>query len=58
MFVKFGDKTKALNVKKGKRSGDPDASTVYTDDEEDRRSKALKKSLDKEDNEEREDSQP
>lgn len=46
MFVKFGDKTKTLNVKKGKRDGDKDSSTVYTEDESDRRAEALRKSLD------------
>lgn len=45
MFVKFGDKTKKLNVKKGKRDGDQDTSTLYTEDEDDRRAEALRKSL-------------
>ena len=55
MFVKFGDKTKALNVKKGKRDGDRDTSTVYTEDEHDRRAEALKKSLDDQKNEKKAD---
>ncbi len=46
MFVKFGDKTKKLNVKKGKRNGDQDTSNLYTEDEGDRRAEALRKSLD------------
>ena len=48
MFVKFGDKTKPLNVKSGKRDDDSDPNSVYTEDEDDRRADALKKSLAKE----------
>ncbi len=47
MFVKFGDKTKPLNVKSGKSSdnSEPDSNSVYIEDEDERRAEALKKSL-------------
>jgi hypothetical protein len=44
MFIKFGDKTKQVVVKKSKEDLDEEEDVIYMDDEsDDRRIKALKK---------------